>query len=43
MLEAFDPLSHNLVPPTGGWDLNDWFLADPEGMKQTVDALIEGW
>ena len=32
-----------IVPPREGWDINDWFLKDREGLTQTFDSTIGGW
>ena len=32
-----------VTPPREGWDINDWFLADRDGLTRVFDSTIGGW
>jgi len=43
LLDAKGIDSRIVTPPREGWDVNDWYLEDRDGLTQVFDSTIEGW
>jgi len=43
IMDSKDIDNRIIVPPREGWDVNDWYLEDRDGLTQTFDSTIGGW